>query len=167
MANLKHFVPTDIMLGIYKTYALPLFDYADVIYHSANEDCLALLQRVQNRCIKYCLKVPMGTSTNVIHVTSNLPKLLDKRVYHLQIYGFKKAQITKYTDIRPRQTRAATAPLLKYSHVILSSYEHSLEVVTAQTWNALRPEYRNIKEILKFKNTMKSLLNYKVEAYKD
>ena len=152
---LKHYVPTDIMLTIYKTYTLPLFDYADVMYVNAGADCLALLQRVQNRCLKYCLKVPKLTSTNAIHVRSQLPKLEDRRVYHIQVYGFKKAKHDKYIDVRARHTRAAVAPLLKYSHIILTSYEHSLEVVTAQTWNALKPSVRNILEISKFKTEMK------------
>ena len=65
------------------------------------------------------------------------------------------------------KSRAAAAPLLKYSHINLSSYEHSLEVTTAQTWNGLKPEYRNIVDISNFKLTMKFLLDHKIQLYKD
>ena len=57
LAILKSYVPTVIMLIIYKTYVLPLFDYADVLYNGATGT--QLLQTVQNRCLKYCLKVPI------------------------------------------------------------------------------------------------------------
>ena len=153
------------MLIIYKTYVLPLFDYADILYHGATGT--QLLQTVQNRCLKYCFKVPILTSTNVIHKRAELPKLVDRRIYHAQVYGFKRSQKVELLNIRPRCTREALAPLLKYSNIILTSYEKSLEVFVAQTWNSLDKRLRNIVEISSFKNEMKSLMAQKIALYLD
>ena len=167
LALLKSYVPTAIMLIIYKTYVLPLFDYADIVYHGSGSTGILLLQSVQNRCLKYCHKVPILTSTNVIHKMSNLPKLSDRRVYHAQIYGFKQSKKVDLLNIRPRNTREAMAPLLKYSNIVLTSYEKSIEVFVAQTWNGLDKDLRNIVDLSSFKLKMKELLAAKINLYVD
>ena len=167
LALLKHYVPTLIMLIIYRTYVLPLFDYADILYHGAGSTGIQLLQSVQNRCLKYCHKLPMLTSTNVIHKNANLPKLFDRRIYHAQIYGFKQSKKVDLLNIRPRNTREALAPLLKYSNIVLTSYEKSLEVFVAQTWNCLDKDIRNIVDISSFKCKMKQLMTEKISLYID
>ena len=58
LGQLKSYVPTDLMLLIYKTYALPVIDYSDILYSGASDECLQGLQYIQNRCLKHCLKVP-------------------------------------------------------------------------------------------------------------
>ena len=167
LANLKHFVPTGIMLKIYKTYTLPLFDYADILYHGANDDILERLQRVQNRCLKYCLKLPVLTSTNVVHQLADLPKLHDRRIYHARVYGFKRSRKEEFLNIRPRNTRIAIAPLLNYGTIHVRSYEKSIEVFIAQTWNALTPHEREIEAISSFKTSMKEKMKDIIKNYKD
>ena len=167
LAILRSYVPTIIMLIIYKTYVLPLFDYADIVYHGSGSTGTQLLQTVQNRCLKYCFKVPILTSTNVIHRRAALPKLCDRRIYHAQVYGFKQSKKIDALNIRPRNTREAQAPLLKYSNIVLTSYEKSLEVFIAQTWNELDKKYRNIVDISSFKTEMKALLIKKIDLYID
>ena len=167
LANLKHYVPTNIMLKIYKVYTLPLFDYADVLYHGANGDILDRLQRIQNRCLKYCLKLPILTSTNIVHQLADLPKLCDRRLYHAKLYGFKRSKKEEFINVRPRITRIATAPLLYYDIIHASSYENSVEVFTAQAWNALPPSARDTESISSFKKLMKKELKVTVKNYKD
>lgn len=167
LAILKQFVPSPIMLRIYKTYTIPLFDYADIVYQGANKDLLDLLQGVQNRCLKYCLKLPMLASTNVIHKRADVPKLIDRRVYHAQVYGFKRSQNIDFVDIRPRVTRLATAPLLKYETIHSAAYGKSIEVSTGQTWNSLDTNFRNLEEISEFKTQMKRILSEKIARYID
>ena len=140
LANLRFYVPTNIMLRIYNTYTLPVIDYADIAYNFAKTDILSHLQN---------------------------QKLSDRRTYHAQIYGFKCTRKNDMLDVRPRHTRLATAPLLKYDNVISASYDHSIEVFTAKSWNVLLPVHRNIQEISKFKVEMKVLLQNKVELYED
>ena len=156
---LKHYVPTPIMLKIYKTYALPLFDYADVLYTAANVDILASLQRVQNRCLKYCLKLPYLTHTDYVHQSAAIPMLDKRREYHTRIYGFKRVQHEEFKNIRPRNTRSAVSPLLKYHLIHATSYEKSIEVHVAQTWNKLPPNVRDTETISQFKKLMKVMLD--------
>ena len=156
--KLKGFIPTETMLFIYKVYALPLFDYGDILYANSNVDMLDLLQRVQNRCLKYCLKLPRLTSTDYVHQVANIPKLEDRRVYHQRVYGYKRAQNPQYIDNRLRVTRAAQAPVLFYSLIHAASYERSIEVSVARAWNDLHHTVRNTENISQFKALMKVLL---------
>ena len=92
LCRLKIFVPTTILLKIYVTYALLVIDYCDILYNGANVDVLNELQRLQNRCLKFCLKKSVLTSTDYIHQEVKLPMLAERRTYHARVYGFKRSQ---------------------------------------------------------------------------
>ena len=158
LGNLKLFVPTDIMLRIYKTYALPVIDYSDILYNGANADLLLDLQRIQNRCLKHCLKLPMLSSTDYVHQQAGLPMLNERRSYHAKIQGFKSAKKTENCATNAYRTRAFTAPVLKYNVIHTAAYQRSLEVYVSQTWNALNPDMRNTESISQFKKLAKKIL---------
>ena len=147
LGKLRHYVPTPILLRIYKTYALPVIDYSDTLYNGANVDLLKSLQRVQNRCLKYCLKLPVLSSTDFVHQEAGLPMLNERRKYHARIIGYKKSKIPRYCAYNRYPTRAFTATVLKYHTVHTASYERSLEVYISQQWNALTPDIRNLPTI--------------------
>ena len=155
LGRLKRFVTTKNLLKIYVTYVLPLIDYCDILYHGANEGNLDKLQRVQNRCLKYCLKVRRLTPTDYVHQEAKIPKLDMRRQYHAQVYGFKMSKMHTKIDHRPLHTRLAQYPLLKYSFIHTTSYENSIEVYVAQTWNALLPSIRGTESLAEFKKLMK------------
>ena len=46
---------------------LPFFDYADIVFDKANQIDLDKLQRLQNRCLKICLRTDTRTDTDLIH----------------------------------------------------------------------------------------------------
>ena len=158
LARLKSFIPSDILLKIYKVYALPLFDYADVYYGGAGTEQLLELQRIQNRCLKYCLKLPKLTATDYVHQEASMPTLEKRRLYHTQLYGFKRSKLNSFIDVRPLPTRAADAPLLMYHLIHTASYERSIEVNVSQTWNKLPPIVRQTETLSEFKSLMKESL---------
>ena len=101
------------MLKIYKTYALPVIDYSDVLYHGANADLLLGLQRIQNRCLKYCLKLPVLTSTDYIHQETDIPMLHERRLYHARILGFKKSRLPSFCVYKQWSEHEHIRPLFK------------------------------------------------------
>ena len=158
LGRLKQFVPTNILLRIYKTYVIPVLDYADILYNGANSDLLILIQRLQNRCLKFCLKMPVLTSTDYVHQETNLPMLIERRNYHARILGFKRSKFpTKCVSVN-RQTRANQAPLLKYHLIHCAAYERSIEVDVSRKFNKLSPVIRSIDTIAEFKREMKIIL---------
>ena len=134
--------------------------FCDIVYNCANVDQLDRLQRIQNRCLKHCLKVPRLTSTDFVHQEANLPKLVFRRQYHAQIRGFRLIQVPAFVDHRPLRTRWALHPLLKYILIHSAAYQKCTEVYVAQTWNSLPPEVRGTDTFAEFKSQMKvSLLS--------
>ena len=156
--RVRKFMSTQVRLKVYRSHVLPVIDYCDILYAGSNVDLLARLQRVQNKCLKTCLDLHILTPTELVHATANLPTLENRRIYHIKIYSFKRAQNPKFLEKKIRITRLSTAPLLKYSKINCAAYSKCPEVLCAQTWNSLEPDLRNIEEMEEFKNLAKSVL---------
>ena len=113
----------------------------------------------QNRCLKFCLKMPVLTSTDYFHQETNLPVLRERRNYHARILGFKRSKFPTNCININRHTRANQTPLLYYHLVHCAAYERSIEVDVSRKFNKLSPVLRSIDTIAKFKKEMKSILN--------
>ena len=143
MYRTKGYMSKEVRLKVYKAHVLPVVDYCDVLYVNAKVDLLNQLQRIQNRCLKTCLDKHLLYSTEAIHAETNLPMLEERRKHHVRIYAYKRSRLEQFREIRMRETRLSTAPILKYSKPNCSSYEGCPEVLCAQTWNSLSVEVRN------------------------
>ena len=93
-----------------------------------------------------------------VHDQAKLPMLVERRLYHSRIRGFKVTRVESNLVRVVRTTRANTAPLLKYNIIHSAAYERSIEVVVARAWNGLPKETRNIERISVFKSEMKKSL---------
>ena len=164
LGKLKTFVSTSILLQIYTTYAIPVIDYSDTLYNGANVSLLNGLQRIQNRCLKHCLKLPILSSTDYVHQEAKLPKLSDRRLYHAHVLGFKRAVNPSFCNVHIRQTRNNEYPVLKYSHVKSSSYEKSLLVFVARSWNDLDNIHKSYDSLSKFIDAMKIILRNSIPS---
>ena len=111
------------MLRIYKTYALPVIDYANTLYNGASEESLLSLQSIQNRCLKYCLKLPILSTTDYVHQESNVPMVNERRMYHAKILGHKKTKLPKYCATNVYQ-EAVSPHVRKIIHIRSSNAEH-------------------------------------------
>ena len=164
LKQVQYYLPKHALLRIYKSYIIPLIDYADVLYNGVVEDYKLKLQRVQSKCLKICEKVHRLTATTGIHKTTNMPLLKDRREYHMKLLAFKRAQIPKYRRTVTRATRLADGPVLMYYTIHSNAYEHSVEVQCAWSWNAIQPYLRNIETIDEFKNLAKIVLQDTINA---
>ena len=55
LGKLRKYLNNEVALLIYKSMLLPYFDYADVIFHRANEKEIGRLQILQNKCLRICM----------------------------------------------------------------------------------------------------------------
>ena len=98
--HLQKMMSSKVLLHVYKSYVLPVIDYADVIYMNTHVDLLEALQRAQSKCLKTCLSLNILTATNTVHKLAKLRLLEDRRAYHLKLMAFKRVQAgTKYTNV--------------------------------------------------------------------
>ena len=138
---------------------LPIIDYADILYINSKASLLKELQRVQNKCLKTCLKLHLLIPSNSVHAEAELPLLSDRRIYHIRLLAFKRVHKGKeYIQSVTRTIRANVAPLLKYLIIHATSYEHSPEVICAQVWNRQPPNVRMVETIGEYKSLAKDVL---------
>ena len=109
-AKIRQLLTTSASLILYKSMILPYFDYADIIYGSANKEKLEKLQRLQNKALKTALLVERRTNTNEIHNRAKLNKLSDRRMAHLWTYMFSRKFNNNYLDVRTIQSNTTGQP---------------------------------------------------------
>ena len=105
---------TDAMLVLYKSFTLPILDYGDILYMNCSMALRQKIQRLQNKCLKYCLNLNMRTPTWLVHKMANAPYLCNRRYTHLQIHGYVRVVKDKYLDHRDLPTRRRAGPILKF-----------------------------------------------------
>ena len=154
MYRVSKMMTSPALVRVYKSHVLPVIDYCDILYMNSNVTNLEELQRLQNKCLKTCLFKHILTPTEVVHGETKLPMLTERRNYHCKLYAFKRAQQEEYLAKKPRTTRFSSAPVLKYNIIHSASYENSPAVSLAQSWNALKPEIRNVIDPTVFKKKM-------------
>ena len=128
---------TDAMLVLYKSFTLPILDYGDILYMNCSMALRQKIQRLQNKCLKYCLNLNMRTPTWLVHKMANAPYLCNRRYTHLQIHGYVRAVKDKYLDHRDLATRRRAGPMLKLVTPNTEAYKNSVEFSAAQCWNRL------------------------------
>ena len=142
--KVRGYMSQQVLLRVYNSHVILVIDYCDILYVGAKSETLDELQRLQNKCLKTCLSKHILTPTELVHAEAQLPTLKNRRIYHAKIYAFKRSTNINFRETKLRVTRLSSAPLLHYSKISCASYEHSPEVLCAQTWNSLSPDLRNI-----------------------
>ena len=155
LSKMKKYLRNDTALLVYKTMLLPYFDYGDVIYcKSANRD-LDKLQRLQNRCLKICMRQERNFSTDRAHKLASTPFLVDRRKAHVLNFMYVRKGKRHLLNTREIRTRAHDAPLFNVTIPRCEAYKRSVGYFGAVEWNNLSPEERNIDLFLAFKYTQK------------
>ena len=114
-----------------------------------------MLQRIQNNCLKICANKPKRYGTDRLHQELKIPLLLNRREAHLRNFAYKRTKHAINLQVKVRETRANQAPLLKAYKPISKSWLNSVSSKTAQCWNRLPMEIRNIVDDKKFKKRTK------------
>ena len=164
MYMVRDYMSELILRKVYVSYLLPIIDYADIMYTNTNADLLAELQRCQNRCLKTCYKLHMLTPTEEVHRKAQLPTLENRRVYHVDLYAFKRSQNRNFLKIPSRNTRLNQGPILNYPIIHCAAFEKSPLIVCAQRWNSLDTDLRNSENLVVFKSRARKILDDTIPA---
>ena len=159
LSKIRRFITTYSAVKIYKSMLLPYFDYADIVFDKANQNNLDKLQRMQNRCLKICLRSDIRTDTDLIHSTVKTAKLEYRRKAHLRSFMYSKLGDESLIDDLPINTRSRDAPLFKVSTPNLEVFKKSVKYNGAVEWNNLPIDLRSANHILSFKYQQKKWLN--------
>lgn len=75
LANLNPNANKKIMINLYKSLVRPIISYGSSILLKSNHKIWKRIQILQNKAVKAALGLPIYTSTNYIHTSTNLPKI--------------------------------------------------------------------------------------------
>ena len=124
-------------LQIYKAMILPVIEYGNILYDTANANLLAKLQTIQNKALKVVYQAPRLTPSVTTHNEAKIKPLKYRRKFNLLVCAYRRSWLTRYVDKRPLPTRKfALRPLLQPG----SNKEQSRKSVayrSAKAWNSL------------------------------
>ena len=103
LSAVRKYLTKDVAIKVYKSMVLPYFDYGDVIYHTAGKGDLEKLQRLQNRCLKICLRTDMRQDTLRVHSLTSSNLLKERREAHVCNFMYKRKERATLLDDRPNQ----------------------------------------------------------------
>ena len=69
------------LLRLYKVYVRSIFEYGSVCFLHCPEATLGTLQKIQNRAIRICLKLPRYVSIRLLHESECLPMIRERLGY--------------------------------------------------------------------------------------
>ena len=93
-----------------------------------------------------------------IHYATGIPKLNDRRTYHLSIYAYKRSRLDEYLDNKPIRTRQRDAPVLKCFKSDYKVVDRSVNLQTANVWNKMNTNLSNTDNFEAFKSIQKNWL---------
>ena len=67
-----------ILLRLYKVYIRSIFEYGSVCFVHCPDATLDTLQKIQNKAIRICLRLPQYVSLGLLHKSACLPMLKDR-----------------------------------------------------------------------------------------
>ena len=155
LCKIRCYLTEETAISIYKSMILPYFDYCDVIYSASNKGQLEKLQRLQNKCLKVCMRLERRHATEDVHTRARLPKLGVRREAHLCNFMFKRKEAGKFLNVSNVRTRLHDAPVFDLGAPNNEAYKRSVKYAGATTWNSLPTEVRNIKTYELFKSHQK------------
>ena len=164
LTKLKRFLSSECLLRIYKAYILPILDYGDILYHTANAKYPDKMQRSQNKALKICLKQDMRTHTVNIHNDANINYLVHRRYSHACVEGYKRAKKVRYRKNTVVNTRLCGGPVLLSKLPHTEAYKRSMEYYISVIWNSLDAELRNIPSLSQFKLSLKNEMKLLIPA---
>ena len=162
LSKLRHLLNNTASVAIYKSTILPYVEYGDNIYAGAKLDLLNKIQRIQNRCLRVCLRAPPRTSIMDLHKEAKVNLLVDRRASNLLKLAYKRKDLEPYRDTRQLPTRGHDVATMKVPQPHNTLFMKSVLYRSALAWNALPPETKAINSYPKFKYQQKTFLRSKL-----
>ena len=158
LGKIRKYLTEDVAMKIYKSMILPYLDYGDVVYGNANQEGLAMLQRLQNKCLKICKGYNLRFETNELHSVTKVPMLAARRTAHVNNFMYNRLSNRCLVDERDIRTRAHDAPLFKVDVPNLTTFTRAVKYSGAVQWNNLPADIRGIDNPETFKARQKGIM---------
>lgn len=168
--TLKEFLPQEKLNTIYKAISFSLINYGIELYGRKNDIWLKQLQKTQNRLLKILLRKPKLFSTNKLHRTAQILKVVDlsqlrlSLISHRVIHHSKNINIT-YQDMQLAQNihRRNLRNNLNLQTSV-NSYANKNKIIehSSTIWNNLNYDLKQIKNRNTFKDRIQCSL---IEQY--
>ena len=84
LSKIIPYINTKMAITIYNTLIVPFLDYGDILLINASIELLNKLQRLQNKCLRICLRAQLQTPTFFLHQETKTAPLHDRRKAHLK-----------------------------------------------------------------------------------
>ena len=143
-------------LQIYKAMILPVIEYGNVLYDTANNSLLAKLQVIQNKCLKVVQQMPKLTPSAEMHVTCKMKPLGFRRRLNTLVHAYNRSFKSSKIDQRSLTTRTFRARALKCPPSKKNLTQKAVAYRTARLWNGLLPAIRNKNTVGSFKRSVLS-----------
>ena len=152
---------------MYKAYILSLFDYCDILYHSATQEHLSRLESLQYQAGLTVLgALPSSSTIKVLH-SLNWSSLLERRKMHFKkiIYSIQKGLSPSYVAniFSPFLNRAQRQlrPSSRNDYTIPVNFPRQSPVFTLmKTWNDMDISHKTLPSVASLKYKLKSNLHW-------
>ena len=154
-------------LMIYKSFILPIIEYGNVIYRTANKKNLEKIQRVQNQALKLCLNLDKDTPTALVHKAANLNTLEERREKATIKFMLTHTKMKKFLDQNDYNInrRSTTVPKLNIPSYKSTLAKKAISYSGSKLWNNLKYEIKEITDKKKFGSKIASIYRNKIKNY--
>lgn len=164
LRRLQNFLPHQTKVTLAQSLLLPLIDYADVCWASANEEQLNRLERLQNLGIRFIFGLRKFDHVSKYRKELKWLPIRLRRDTHILTFLYSILTNPRYPsylrdlfDFLPsnRQRRTFTASLLTTPCHNTVAYQHSFRMRAILLWNSLPSDIRDSTSLPIFKNRLK------------
>lgn len=168
LSKLKHSLPSNILLILYKTLVLPHLHYCNILWSGTNVSNLHQLTTLQKRAIRHVAKVAPRDHTSPLFRNFNLLKFTDIIYTSLAVFTYKAWNgllpaafndfILSNTQIHTHNTRHSN--FAHRHHFRTNIGLHSLRNRASKLWNTLTEISKDSPSLSAFKkNTVQDIIS--------
>ena len=167
IAKLRHFIPTDILLTIYKSFVQQLLYYGLSVWGQTSKSCLDKLLKLQKRALRLIFfvdrnesAIPLFTKTNILPINlsyfekiANLMYDVNNNIVPSNIYNL----FTYVKNTHSYNTRAAASNNFYIKKSRLNIQQKSFSRFGVRIWNQIPAHIRDLPK-KSFKHEVKQSL---------
>ena len=151
LARLRHFVPTETLLMIYRSLIMPYLSYGICVWGRAAKSYISKLLVLQKRALRLICFAPRDTHAVPLFIKSKiLPVNAVANLMHDIWKGLApspiRALFTKSNEIHGYNTRHAAKGNYIRKEVKLEICRRSFSRTGAMLWNQISPNWRDISK---------------------
>ena len=162
ISRLRPLLPLNTLLTIYKSFARPHLDYADIVYDNpGNFSFIDRLERVQYNAALAITGCIRGTSRDKIYAELGLESLFDRRYCRKMCFFYKIVNgyspqylLSNLPESYSKSYATRTSHVFRSVKSRTDRFQNSFFPFCVSQWNTLDTEIRNLTSISSFKSAL-------------